>query len=262
MGKQEKLTPAQIEKLITRIRNEYKDYIIRYQKPFSVQNGFELRYLQARQKKIDLEGFLKAEIEVLMELNRREEEKLRKRQEPKRAKKKARSYADKIIERIEKRISKYPDLMIHQEASYEMRKLFGALQFLKKKYWNDISYMLRGNTITANETYFREIDTPARDIFLDKGDFVPALLRIYVRLLRSRPRDWEAIDTEEKRCIIEVAFFLHNVLARLDRIKKNNDSNSENRESIEEVGDFIATMIKDFRLKDIKPQNLGGAAYG
>jgi O6-methylguanine-DNA--protein-cysteine methyltransferase len=261
MGKQEKLTPLQVDKLISRIRSEYKDFIIRYQKPFTVQNGFELRYLQARQKKIDLEAFLKAEIEVLMELNRREEQRRIKSQQPKVAKKKQ-SYADKIIEQMEKRISEYPELVFHREASYEMKKLFGALQLFKQKYWDDISYLLRGNTITDTETYFRDIDTPARDMFLEKANEVPALLRIYSRLLSSRPRDWEAIDAEEKRCIIEVAFFLHNTLARLDRIKKNKDSSNENRESIEKVASFIAKMIKDFRLTDLKPQNLGGATYG
>lgn len=255
MPRHKKLKPEEIEKLVKKIKAEYRDYIIRYQKPLTVQSGFEHRYLQARRSGMDMETFLGAEIQVIIELKRRETEKQNRKSmekiygRPKSGKEKASSFADRIMEENLERIRHYPSLEVHGEASYELKKLFGALARFAEAYWMDIYYYLQDSITTGYGRFTRDYLSKARDLFTGNKKEIPPLLRRYIALLEAPRKDWGLIEKEQKRCTLEASFFLHSILSQLDRIDKNEDSYKEAKE-------YIRKVLQDFRLMDLKPQNL------
>ena len=148
MTRKRRLTQADIDKLVSTIRKEYDDYIIRFQKPLRVKSGFEDRYLQARRSNIDVGRFLRDELEMITELKRRAVgrknktalEKLRptskNRSEDSSGKKQ--DFADKILEQLQERMKPYPELFIHEDASFDMQKLYGALRYFGHHFWPDL----------------------------------------------------------------------------------------------------------------------------
>ncbi len=255
MPRRKKLKPEEIDKLVKKIKAEYRDYIIRYQKPLTVQSGFEHRYLQARRSGMDMETFLGAEIQVIIELKRRETEKQNRNSmekiygRPKSPRERAASFADRIMEEHLERIKHYPSLEVHAEAAYEIKKLFGALARFAELYWNDLYYLLQDSAATGYGRFNRDYLSKARDMFTGNAREVPPLLRRYIALLESRDKDWGQIEKEQKRCTIEASFFLHTILSQLDRMEKNEDSYKEAKE-------YTRKVLQDFRLTDLKPQNL------
>jgi ribosomal protein L9 len=257
--KREQLTGEQINKLISRIRNEYNDYIIRYNKPLDVKEGFETRYLQALRARVDMQAFLASEISVISELKQQEERKKTRSEDivkKKQEKKKEQSIADKVMEEHREKIKNYPSIEIHDDAPEEMQKLFGALHLFGKHYWKDVQFIIQSSSTPGYGYFFREYVAKSRDLWLDREYELPPLLQRYRSMLDKSQRNWDYIEQEYKRCLLEVSFFLHSLLSELDRIKKNEDSSSDDDRSLEKAKRFINKVIDDFRLHDLKPQNL------
>jgi len=249
-----KLTPGEITDVIEKIRKRYDEYIYKYFKPKILKGAFEDRYLEALRNNLDISSFLLAEISVIEELIKNEEERIEaKPAYPKKEAEKKKSLADKVLEENRKKIEKYEDIFIHQDARGEMRKLLGALNELDVKYWGGLAAILRNTPYSMNSVTMINMETQLRYLGSVTGEGVPQRLERYLAMLRAFPRDYHALDREEKEYILEVSFFLHDLLGLLKLVGEGYEKQkSFNKNDLNEIIKYINGVIADFRLKDLK----------
>ena len=254
------LSDEEIEQAIRKIRQLYDDYIITFTKPFRLKNQFEDRYFEARKSRIDLTRFVLAELEVIRKLKRAEEEKLIAREE-KRFKKRtkggsAAGLADRVLEQQRKQIEKYPDLPMDPRASHEITKLFGTLDLFERQYWPGLETVLRRVYPSTYANPRADLEPRMYALCPGAGKSPPIISRYEALLLRI-PRGRNDVEWEEKRLLVEAAFLLHH-LSRVIADLPTEDFSEETKETVEKVQEFVHILLADFRLKDLKPANLGG----
>jgi len=87
------------------------------------------------------------------------------------------------------------------------------------------------------------------------ADRVPGALSRYLYQLNRFPRDYPAIDREEKEYILESAFFLHDLEEILERALANYPRlREEQKQGLREIQQYVDGMIRDFRVRDLKRQ--------
>lgn len=254
------LSEDEVEQAVRKIRSLYDDYIITFTKPFRLKNQFEDRYFEARKSRIDLTRFVLAELEVIRQLKKREEEKIVEAEE-KRFKKRSKpkptiSIADRVLEQNRKQIEKYPDLPMDERASFEVKKLFGALNVFEKEFWPPLEKMLRH----IYPSYYANprVDLEPRIYALCPGaGSAPPIISRYEALLLRIPRSLNDLEWEEKRLVLEAAFLLHALVGVIEHLPLE-DCTDEERAIVEKTREYVHILITDFRLKDLKPTNLGG----
>ncbi len=247
-----KLTPGEISASVEKIRKTYDDYVIKYFKPRSLRQAFEMRYIQALRAKIDISSFLLAEISAVQELIAREEERIQ--LGPVRpAPEKGPSFADKVLEENRARIVKYPDLPLDPDIGEEVRRLAGALTDLAGSTWQDLGVALRETMYDMSSSEMLTLDSKLRYLSSADRQEMPAFLSRLQIQLRKFPRNFSAIEREEKDYILESAFFLHDLFTVLERVKRVYTDMPEDRRAIVEAA-LARTweIIGDFRLKDLK----------
>jgi hypothetical protein len=252
-----KLTPGEITAVVEKIRKKYEEYIYKYFKPKSLREAFEERYLTCLRASVDISSFLLAEIGAIEELIRREEEKivLPPPSTP------VSDMADKVIEENRKRIAKYRNSAFHPDASDEARRLLGALQVLAEEHWPALTSALRDTASSMNSLEMLSLDSQLRYLSAPGRDGVPQFLVRYVAQLKLFPRNYAAIDREDKEFILEAAFFLNDLLTILERVRRvYKELPSMAKESLGAAIDFTWGAIVDFRLKDLKRRKSGIAA--
>jgi hypothetical protein len=253
-----KLTPGEISSSVEKIRRRYDEYISKFFKPKSLREAFERRYISALRAGTDVSSFLLAEISAIEELVQREEQRVL--AGPLRpAGKKDPSIADRVVEENLKRMGKYPESRFHNDAGEEVRRLVGALSTLERERWPELSSALRDTMYSMNSAEMLSLDSQLRFLASSNREEVPPVLNRLVTQLRSFPRNYAAIEREEKQYILEAAFFLNDLFTALERVKRvYTDLGSEDKRILESNLVYIWEVIGDFRLKDLKRKRRGG----
>jgi len=84
-------------------------------------------------------------------------------------------------------------------------------------------------------------------------DEVPQFLIRLVAQLRKFPRNYPAIEREEKEYILEAAFFLNDLFSIIERVKRvYTDLSAEEKRTLDSVLAYAWGVISDFRLKDFR----------
>lgn len=257
MSKKKKLDSGDIEKIVSKIRGLYNDFIIRFTKPLTLKEKFEFRYHEALAASMDMETFLQAEAEAILTLFAREEEKIRQEEEgpPRVAPPRTMSQiADDILLENRRKIAKYPDLPIHAEASYEVKKMFGALKLLDEFHWPNLDNVLRVHSREFPARTRPVMQAKITDLCTIRLGGVPLVLGRYQHLLRDYEHNIREIEQEEQRLLLEASFLLHN-LADVHRTALGIEHLSEEfKERVETGLDYVDNVIKDFRLNQLKPK--------
>ena len=60
------------------------------------------------------------------------------------------------------------------------------------------------------------------------------------------------VEKEEKSCLLDAAFFLHDLLGVLDEMKKSPNLVGGEKEAVDKMLGYVHTLIDDFRLKDLR----------
>ena len=244
-----KLTPGEITAVVEKIRKKYDEYVYKYFKSKSLREAFEERYLRSLRASVDISSFLLAEIGAIEELTRREEERIvLPLPSPPRP-----DIADRVIEENRKRIAKYRDAAFHPDASEDARRLLGALQQITEEHWPALASTLRDTASNMNSLEMLDLDSQLRYLASPGRDGTPQFLVRYVAQLKRFPRNYAAIDREDKEFILEAAFFLNDLLSILERVRRvYKDLGAGAKESLGAAVDFTWGVIGDFRLKDLK----------
>jgi hypothetical protein len=247
-----KLTPGEITSSVEKIRRKYEEYVNRYFKPRTLLKAFEARYIKALRAKVDVSSFLLAEISAIQELITREQKRVQLGPEGP-AEEKGQSIADKVLEENRARIAKYREVNFHSDAGEEVRRLAGALSELGGEPWRQLGFALQGTMYAMGSSEMLSLDSQLRYLSSPDGRETPQYLNRLVGQLRRFPRNYPAIDREEKEYILEAAFFLHDLFAVVERVKRvYTELAAEKLRILEESLSFIWGIISDFRLKDLK----------
>jgi hypothetical protein len=107
------------------------------------------------------------------------------------------------------------------------------------------------------------LDSQLRYLASRDGQETPQNLSRLVVQLRKFPRNYQAIDREEKDFILEAAFFLNDLMMILERVKRvYTDLPADRRQVVEDSLAHVWGIISDFRLKDLKRKRRGDRKEG
>jgi hypothetical protein len=251
----DKLTPNEITKVVAKIRLRYDEYIYKYFKPKTVKFAFEERYAEVLQKRRDISTFLMAEIGAVEELIKREEARIAAGPRVEQEKESLSDRVERIYQQNLEKIRKYPEINIHATANEEIKRLVGALNTLDNEHWPRLTGILRDTTYSRGSMTMANVESRLRYLGSLGSDRVPGALSRYFYHLNRFPRDYPAIDREEKEYILESAFFLHDLSEILGRVLANYPRlREEQKQGLREIQQYVDGMIQDFRVKDLKRQ--------
>jgi len=117
-----RVSEKEIERLIEKLRAQYDEYAEKFSPRWFDRHAFEDRLQTALRNKMDLEGFILAEISNFETIKERYDKK-----------KDSNSFSrkvDSIIEEHAEKIRVYPDIEFHPRAGFEIRHMYGALTLL------------------------------------------------------------------------------------------------------------------------------------
>lgn len=248
-----KLTPHEISRAVEKIRRRYDEYVYKYFKPRTIKNAFEDRYIEAIKASTDISNFLMAEISAVEELIRREEERVGSGQAEEPAPESVTERVERMVEENLARMRKYPEVPFHPVASEELRRLLGAMCRLEEKHWEVMTTCLRNTAYYRSSLTMLNLEGKLRHLAARGSDGVPSGLSRYLYHANRFPRDYLAIDRQEKEYILESAFLLHDLGEILERVDANYPQLEEgSRSGLREIQAFIQGIIRDFRLKEFK----------
>ena len=255
--KRKRLSFEEIERVRDKILTEYDHYIVQYMKSRKLRDDFEDRYLGALKARIDMTGFLHAEMTAVRDLRSREEERLS--TENNAAIAKARSprgarpgFADRILEQNRDRILKYPDVELHPDASFEVRRLYGALRDFERHHWPDIERAMRKIAPTLYSGPRVVLERKIFDLWSDTKEGVSPRLAGYVSLFYRFPRSSRDITWEEQRFMVDSGYLLHEIRDEIGRVRDDEALTLPERNFLDKMFEYVHTVITDFRLNDFK----------
>jgi hypothetical protein len=247
-----KLTPGEITNVVEKIRRKYDEYVGKYFKPKLLRQAFESRYIHALRAKADISSFLLAEISAIDELITREDERITlgpiRVEGPK-----GPDLADRVLEENRRRIEKYTDVPFHKDAGEEVRRLLGALDTLAQEHWAELTGALRNTSYSMTSLDMLNLDSQLRFLSSMDREEAPQFLIRLVAQLRKFPRNYSAIEREEKEFVLEAAFFLNDLFSIIERVKRvYTDLAADETKTLDSVLAWVWGVISDFRLKDFK----------
>jgi hypothetical protein len=252
-----KLTRIEIDLAIDKIIKKYDEYCYRFFKSPKLKAAFEDRYFLALKKGLDMQRFLAAEIDVIDQLLRKEEARLQ--EEPARVEQaptRKESIADRVLRENRRKIEKYPDVRIHKDANPEVRRLLGALGELDERYMPLLADALANTNYSMNTQAMQNIESELRFLSSVGPDGICPKLTRYLALFNRFPRDYKAIDTEEKKFILSASFLLHDLQDILDQVRGGyTPLGRQAQEKLSRVLVQVTGIIDDFRLRDLKRKN-------
>ena len=230
--------------------------MVTFQKDRHALDSFEERYLSALRVRMELTLFLHAEINSVEELIQTEEK--RRQDEAEREQQKTqvqierKSIADRVFEENLQKIQKYPRMEIHQEAVEDIERLFGALGGIERELWRDLETLIRKTYTSATVSPRARLAEQLLKLCSPTSMSIPPRLSRYQSLFDWFPRKYTEIEKEEKKCILEAAFFLHDLAGTLKEISSSEGLSPQDKQKVETMIEYVHTVINDFRLKDFK----------
>jgi hypothetical protein len=247
-----KLTPGEISAAVEKIRQRYDEYITKFFKPRPLREAFEGRYIRALRAGVDVSSFLLAEVSAIEELIEREEQRVVRGVRRENTEKKP-TIADKVVDENRKRIEKYREASFDPDVGEEVRRLAGALNTLLTERWVDLGVALRDTMYAMTSSEMLTLDSQLRFLASPRGEEIPQFLTRLETQLRKFPRNYAAIDREEKEYVLETAFFLNDLFLVLERVKRvYTEMPAEQKQVLEDNLAFVWALVSDFRLKDLK----------
>lgn len=246
-----RLSREEIQLAVDKIVKKYDEYTYRFFKAPSLKLAFEERYFSALRTGADMQDFLSAEIHVIEDLIKKQEARLQKRVRTGSGQERPRGFADRVIEDMKSRIQKYDDIAFHRQANPEIRRLVGALSHMDEHHLTRLHDALRNTSYNYSSREMIDLDARLRDVAAGQSDVAPPRLTRYTGLLNAFPRDYTAIDREEKSFLLEAAYLLHDFRSIIDQVLETySDMSQDSREVLLTVDDYLKGVIEDFRLKD------------
>ncbi len=206
----------EINKVIEKLRDKYGEYSKKYSKKWFDIGPFEERLKMAVDNKMNMEGFILAEITNF--------EKIKEKYEKQKEKHSFSQKVDDIILKNLERIKKYPEIKFHPAAGIEIRHFYGAISDLFMVYYPMLWVIIKDVTLRKAVSVCEE---RLSEYAQQKGKMLPPKIEDHILLLQRR--DVSDLDVEKSRNIIlkETAFILHDINRLLDAMLEIRDDEWE-----------------------------------
>ncbi len=257
------LTTREIELLIKKLRDRYREYGRKYSRAWFNIEAFEERYSLAQQKGMNMEGFALAEITNF--------EKTRERYEKRKSERPFSKMVEDIMERNAERVKKYPPLYFHSDADLVMVHIYGALEDFTLRRFPILRVLLDD---AANIDALNRLEEAAAFLAAPVGRKHSRRIQDHIMVL-SRPGAGGIEAEKDKNSYLrESAFLLHDIIdfcdgllsirraewetpVRFDRLRIEGKNRKEiaadfssltGYGAILEVRNRAAEILEDFRL--------------
>ena len=195
------LSNEEIDLLISKLRNKYAYYAQKYTAQWFNLQAFEERLEMAIDNRMNLEGFILAEIKNFEDIRERYE----KRKESRAFSKKI----DRIIEENTAPMRKYHPIQFHPAAGFEISHLYGALSDFIRNYFPILWIVIREPDLKRRLYHFEDT---LSDFAIPRGKRQPRRIEDHILILsRIDPQEID-IEKDKNNYLKESAFILHDII--------------------------------------------------
>jgi len=274
------LSQTEINAVLSKVRSKYDLLFRTYKKSRVLSEMFEERYKDAIKTKLDIMNFLKAEIDVVDDIIKKEEEKKiqedkLKEEEAIQTKKRNEielSIAEKLQQEYRQKILKYPSAMMSVELDEELDHLIGTMRDFLNSYLPALTYIYREKAHTFEGEKLNMLYDKVVIQYDYKGD-APITRRL---ITAYKQNDSKRMDTERNFVMKETAFLFNELMEELQEVLDKNSipfpsnriilpktlsqeskftkifDNKTFKDAFIIVFEQLKQIITDFRIKDIK----------
>jgi len=264
------------ELLIIKLRDKYAEYASKYSSKWFPIDLFEERLELAIKNRMNLEGFILAEITNFEKIKASYEKKT-----------KERSFAEQVDRMIEKniaRIKKYPQINFHSLASLEISHFYGALSEFAIYYYPILWQLV---TKTELRNFLQKFEEKISFLAVPRGKKHSKRIEDHALILTRNNKKEIDIEKDKNDYLKESAFLLHEIIDytnMLINIKNsewesplkfdqlyikgekrqkiiNNFSNLTGYGAILKIQDNAQRIIDDFRLRAFRKETPTPSSY-
>ncbi len=203
------LNRDEVNELVKKLRDRYKEFSDKHSPKWFDLNAFDQRLSSALKSRMNMEGFILAEISAFEKLKESYEKK-------KKAKDNSFSKeVDKIIEENAARIKKYPQIFFHPKCGMEISYLYGALTFLSMELFPILRIVITDSRLKSGVNALED-----RILFLaePRGNLHPKRIADHILMLnRIGVKDIE-VEKDSNDYLKESGFLLHDIIDFCDGI--------------------------------------------
>lgn len=201
------LSEEEVELLIAKLRNKYASYAEKYSEKWFNPHLFEERLQIALRNRMNLEGFILAEIKNFEEIRKKYDKK-----------KNERPFSEKIDEIMEEhtaQIKKYPPLHFHPAAGFEMSHFYGALSLFTLT-----SFPILWLVVTDQDRRMKlkQFENALSELAVPRGAKPPGRIEDHILILSRRDTRELDIERDKNNYLKESAFILHEIIHFCDEL--------------------------------------------
>lgn len=201
------LSHEEIDRLIEKLREKYDNYASTHDPRWFNRTLFEERLLVAMKNKMNLEGFILAEISNFEKIV----EKYDKKKKPKTFTKEV----ERIIEENEARIKKYPPIEFHPRCGMEIARCYGALNELAQYYFPVLPALMT-DSILKNKSF--HLEERLHFLGMPRGNKQSKRIEDHELVLSRKNVDEIEIERDKNDYLKETAFLLHDLIDFCSRL--------------------------------------------
>lgn len=193
------MTQEELSGLVEKLKRKYVEYSEKNPTWFN-RRAFEDRLETAVRNRMNMEAFILAEIANF--------EKVRERYEKKKGERPFTERVDRIIEELQARIEKYPEIRFHPRAGMEISRFYGALSLFSLEYFPALFIVINDKPLKDRLLGFEAALAP---LALPRGGRPARRIEDHIaRIGRPGAREIE-IEQDRNEYLKESAFLLHEI---------------------------------------------------
>lgn len=205
------LKKEEIDELVRKLRERYKEYSEKHNRTWFDIEAFDQRLSHAIRSRMNMEGFILAEVSNFEKLKERYDKKKKDRENS------FSKEVNRIIEENTARIKKYPAVLFHPKCDIEISHFYGALSCLTLELF-PVFWLLANDSSIKN--MINNIEERLGNLAVPRGERPPGRIADHILML-NRPgvREIE-IEKDRNDYLKEGAFLLHEVIDFCDTLLK------------------------------------------
>jgi len=239
------LSPVEIEQLIDKLRNRYREYAAKHNKKWFSSDPFEERLQMARDNRMNLEGFILAEVANF--------EKLKEKYEKKKKDRPFSETVDTIIEENTAKIRKYPRIEFHPRAGFELSYFYGAMSEFAAVYFSVFRLVPLADDLKRKLFDFED---HLQVLAMEQGRKPARRIEDHILVLSRHSVTELEIERDGNEYLKSCAFLLHEVIDFCDGLLASRNSDWE------EPLQFNRLYVEEDRKRGIVGVFSGSTGYG
>lgn len=239
------MSEKEIGKLVEKLRGKYREYAQRFSPRWFDLSLFEERYAMAVKNRMNMEGFILAEIANF--------EKVRERYEKKKEERPISEKIDLIIEANNARIANYPEDRFHPRAGFEMSRICGAMGELALYRFPVLRHVVKDQ---ESKGLVAAMEEQMAFLAMPRGSLPAKRIERHAALLSRRDAAEIEIERDKNEYLKEAAFLLHDIVGFCDELVERRDPSWEAPLRLEKL------FIEDKRKKGVQKIFAGVTGYG